>query len=113
MTGFFGPFFIRCIVRPGLVQQMKAAMDLFSELDQEALAVAHGAAPNLLIELGPSCVKAFDEVSSSITGENVSCENQTLSPDEWKKLHREVAELATLQSIGKSVGAVFSKGHLR
>ena len=86
---------------------MKAAMDLFSELDQEVLAVAHGAAPNLLIELGPSCVKAFDEVSSSITGENISCENQTLSPDEWKTLHHEAAELATLQSIGKSVGAVF------
>lgn len=86
-----------------LVQQMKAAMDLFSELDQEVLAVAHGAAPNLLIELGPSCVKAFDEVSSS-TGENISCENQTLSPDEWKTLHREAAELAIL---GEAIPAEF------
>eukprot|EP00435_Cladocopium_sp_Y103_P069066 s36_g32.t1 len=104
----------RILNKSRLVQQMKAAMDLFSELDQEALVVARGAAATLLIELGPSCVKAFDEVSSSITsGENVSCENRTLSADEWKKLHREVAELATLQSIGKSVGAVFSKGRLQ
>eukprot|EP00438_Fugacium_kawagutii_P034659 Skav203539 [mRNA] locus=scaffold2230:93396:99577:- [translate_table: standard] len=62
-----------------LVQKMKLAMDLFRELDQEALAVARGASSASLAELGPSCVNAFAEVASS----NVSCEDQSLSADQF------------------------------
>ena len=91
----------------GFVQQMKLAMDLFGELDQEALAVARGASSVSLAELGPSCVNAFAEIARSI-GTNVTCEDHSdLSADQWKRLHHEIGQLSTLDERKITVNSLF------
>lgn len=76
---------------------MKLAMDLFGELDQEALAVARGASSASLAELGSSCVNAFTEIARSIGTNLTSCEDHSdLSADQWKQLHHEIGQLSTL-----------------
>ncbi|CAK9099004.1 AP-4 complex subunit sigma, partial [Durusdinium trenchii] len=78
-----------------LVQQLKAAMDQYEQLDREALRVAFGDTERLvqLVTMAPPTVDAFEEISLNL---NPVCTNSSLPDDDWKAMHAEVAELAVL-----------------
>lgn len=78
-----------------LVQKMKRAMDMYDELDQEALRVAFGDSDRLvnLVTMAPPTVDAFDDIAQSLSS---TCQNETLADEEWRALHEEMGKLAIL-----------------
>lgn len=81
-----------------IVQQVKAAMDLYSQAELAALKVAHGdnMEVDTMIRMSHLAVDALENIIPSLTMGNGTCGNSTLAAEEWQQLHLEVAHLAAL-----------------
>lgn len=81
-----------------IVQQVKVAMDLYSQAEQAALKVAHGDRMEVdtMIRMSHLAVGALENIIPSLTMGNGTCGNSTLAAEEWQQLHLEVAHLAAL-----------------
>jgi len=83
-----------------IVQQVKTATDLFRQVEEKVLGVAHGNSEDLdgMIQLSPMAVDALELSATSLAQGNATCGNGTMTAEDWHQLHREAARVAMLST---------------